>query len=140
MKQRRYFAWVLMVVSMVMLAATILPHHHHHSLLCFTHHEEIETVSCESGCEHSEPIEDETTPCQEGCVTVFHSLTPADMHHHHLLQYSTCVLLFSLLPVLTSILFFFDSLKTYSYKFLEKLHAVKVLCVRGLRAPPYLFA
>ena len=33
MKRRRYIAWVLMLVSIIMLTASVLPHHHHREIL-----------------------------------------------------------------------------------------------------------
>ncbi|MBR5205507.1 MAG: hypothetical protein IKW32_09940 [Bacteroidaceae bacterium] len=49
MKQRRFIAWMLMIVSMVMLTASVLPHHHHQEILCLQH--DVEACECASHCE-----------------------------------------------------------------------------------------
>ena len=140
MKQRRFFAWLLMVVCMVMLTATIIPHHHHHALLCFARHAEVETVSCDSACEHESSASDEATPCQDGgCVAVFHNFSPSSILDHVEIQASSDILSFLLLPFFSLCLFFSELLNTYSDRFIERLHSVFLSSVQGLRAPPYLF-
>lgn len=75
MKRRRYIAWVLMLVSIIMLTASVLPHHHHREILCLQH--DMTLCGCQCSVQHQQHnSSDENHTCNAGCVTKFKSVTP----------------------------------------------------------------
>ena len=54
MKRRRYIAWVLMLVSIIMLTASVLPHHHHREILCLQH--DMTLCGCQCSVQHQQQI------------------------------------------------------------------------------------
>ena len=74
MKRRRYIAWVLMLVSIIMLTASVLPHHHHREILCLQH--DMTLCGCQCSVQHQQHnnSSDENHTCNAGCAqsrTVF---------------------------------------------------------------------
>ena len=113
MKRRRYIAWVLMLVSIIMLTASVLPHHHHREILCLQNH-----------------------TCNAGCVTKFKSVTPDRAQDSVSPDYSFCLLLYTVTDVLAlSLRLTEHNTLPYNY-YLEKLHSTCLPHVKGLRAPP----
>ena len=132
MKRRRYIAWMLFMVSMVMLMASVLPHHHHQHILCL--HNDVE--ACECSCEDTE--NHETThheSCGEHCITHFVSVTPEgslDVSP----DYSTCQLLYTLADILSIPLPISCEEESLSPFYIESCFDACVRHVMGLRAPP----
>lgn len=140
MKRRRYIAYVLTVVCMIMLTASVFPHHHHFNRICLQHTVKVCDCSCEQAnsscenedhgaCRHSLP-----NPCENGCITKFNCSVP---------QNGTDVLLY--FPPVTLLYSFADILKSYlpdksvreqDFPYIESLHSLTVLRTEGLRAPP----
>lgn len=119
MKRRRYIAWVLMLVSIIMLTASVLPHHHHREILCLQHNSS-----------------DENHTCNAGCVTKFKSVTPDRAQDSVSPDYSFCLLLYTVTDVLAlSLRLTEHNTLPYNY-YLEKLHSTCLPHVKGLRAPP----
>ena len=143
MKQRRFIAWMLMVVSIVMLTASVLPHHHHREILCLQHdvaacectshytghhHEHHQHAGhCSHGTHHA---------CGSDCVTHFQTLTPEKASVDVSPDYSFCALLYTLADLLSIPLPLKDTRANLSYFYLEKLHSTCLWHVQGLRAPP----
>ena len=142
MKQRRFIAWMLMIVSMVMLTASVLPHHHHQEILCLQH--DVEACECSSHCEgnHHEHHQHEghcshgKHACGSDCVTHFQILTPDKISVDVSPDYSFCSLLYTLSDILSIPLPLSEKKANLSYFYLEKLHPTCLWHVMGLRAPP----
>ena len=141
MKQRRFIAWMLMVVSMVMLTASVLPHHHHHEILCLQH--DVEACECSHGCadhhehhEHEGHCSHDKHACGSDCITHFQTLTPDEVSVDVSPDYSFCSLLYMAADVLSIPLPISESRANQSYFYLEKLHSTCLWHVIGLRAPP----
>lgn len=139
MKQRKYIAWILMVVSMVMLIATVLPHHHHQDFLCM--HSKSATCECSGGClaHQSDGYgTHEHQACDAGCVTNFQTIAPDDVSDDVAPDYSFCSLLYTVADILSIPLY--ESRGTYFISYLETLHSTCMPHVMGLRAPPFILA
>lgn len=137
MKQRKYIAWILVVVCMVMLAASVLPHHHHQDFLCM--HSKSAACECNSGyvahqldghCTHHGH-----QACDAGCITNFQSVAPDEASGDVAPDYSFCSLVYTLADIF-SIPLPFDTRVTYSIPSSVILHPTCVPHVMGLRAPP----
>ena len=135
MKRRRYIAWILMWVSMIMLTASVLPHHHHREVLCLQH----DIMDCNCSCsmhQHQSDAPNENHTCNAGCVTKFKSVTPDRAQDSVSPGYSFCLLMYTLTDILLLPLRPSESkIKLYTF-YLEKLHATCLPHVKGLRAPP----
>ena len=146
MKQRRFIAWMLMIVSMVMLTASVLPHHHHQEILCLQH--DVEACECASHCEgkhhdhyhHEGHCSHGKHACGSDCVTHFQTITPDDASVEVSPEYSFCSLLYTVSDILSIPLPLSEKKANLSYFYLEKLHSTGVLPVMGLRAPPFVLA
>ena len=143
MKQRRFIAWMLMVVSMVMLTASVLPHHHHQELLCLQH--DVESCECAHGCKEYHEHHQHEGHCSHGkhacgsdCVTHFQLLTPNETTVNVSPDYSFYALLYTVADLLSIPLPLNDIRANLSYLYLEKLHSTCLWHVMGLRAPPSL--
>ena len=143
MKQRRFIAWMLMVVSIVMLTASVLPHHHHREILCLQH--DVAACECTSHCTgHHHEHHQHAGHCSHGthhacgsdCVTHFQTLTPEKASVDVSPDYSFCALLYTLADLLSIPLPLKDTRANLSYFYLEKLHSTCLWHVMGLRAPP----
>lgn len=140
MKRRRYIAWILMMVSMIMLTASVLPHHHHQEILCLQHDVNVCACHCAAGHSHQNSASDENHTCNAGCVTKFKSVTPDRAQDTVSPDYSFCSLLYTITDVLILSLRLSEH-NTLSYNYyLERLHATCLPHVKGLRAPPYVLA
>ncbi|WP_157948286.1 DUF6769 family protein [Bacteroides sp. Marseille-P3684] len=131
MKKKRYFAWILFSVCLVMLVAAVFPHHHHDDLtLCM--HYDLQTC-CDAECPDS-PHHHGGRDCGNACVTSFCCDAP---HPSHLI----------------SPLFYFIvdlGIRADAYRlslservvdgdtcaYVERLHPLDVQAVGGWRAPP----
>ena len=135
MKRRRYIAWVLMLVSIVMLTASVLPHHHHQEVLCLQH--DVTACDCEcTGSHHQNEATDGNHTCNAGCVTKFHSITPDKAQDTVTPDYSFCLLMYAWTDVLELTLCPIENkIRQYTF-YLEKLHPTCQPHVMGLRAPP----
>ena len=100
MKRRRYIAWVLMLVSIIMLTASVLPHHHHREILCLQH--DMTLCGCQCSVQHQQHnnSSDENHTCNAGCVTKFKSVTPDRAQDSVSPDYSFCLLLYTVTDVL----------------------------------------
>ena len=143
MKQRRFIAWMLMVVSIVMLTASVLPHHHHQEILCLQH--DAEACGCSHECskhhEHHEyggHCSHEKHACGSQCITNFQTVTPDEGTMDVSPSYTFCSLLYGVADVLSIPLPISESRANLSYFYLEKLHSICLWHVKGLRAPPAL--
>lgn len=137
MKQRRFIAWMLMVVSIVMLTASVLPHHHHQEILCLQ--PDVETCECTHGCtdhSHENQCSHECDGCGSDCVTHFQILTPERLSGDVSPDYTFCSLLYTVSNLLSIPLPLTGSKASHPYFYLEKLHSIGVPPVAGLRAPP----
>ena len=77
MKKKRYFAWILFSVCLVMLVAAVFPHHHHDDLtLCM--HYDLQTC-CDAECPDS-PHHHGGRDCGNACVTSFCCDAPHPSH------------------------------------------------------------
>lgn len=133
MNGKRYMAWMLFVVSMVMLAASVLPHHHHQHILCL--HNDASACECPCGDAHNH----ETThheSCEAHCVTHFVSLTPEDFHADDLSDDCISLQLYALTDILSVPLPISITLDNCTPWCIEKLYATCIQHVMGLRAPP----
>ena len=74
MKRRRYIAWILIWVSMVMLTAAVLPHHHHQHILCL--HNDVAACECDCGEGEENHATESHHACEDHCVTNFQGVTP----------------------------------------------------------------
>ncbi len=135
MKRRRYIAWVLMLVSIIMLTASVLPHHHHREILCLQH--DMTLCGCQCSVQHQQHnSSDENHTCNAGCVTKFKSVTPDRAQNSVSPDYSFCSLLYTVTDVLALSLHLTEhNTLPYNY-YLEKLHSTCLPHVKGLRAPP----
>ena len=144
MKQRRFIAWMLMVVSIVMLTASVLPHHHHREILCLQH--DATACECATQCaeqhhghhQHAGHCSHGTHhACGSDCITHFQTITPGKASVDVSPDYSFCALLYILADLLSIPLpLNNDTRANLSYFYLEKLHSIGVLPIMGLRAPP----
>ena len=135
MKRRRYIAWVLMWVSIIMLTASVLPHHHHQEILCLQHDMTVCDCQCSTHHHHSD-VPDENHTCNAGCVTKFKSVTPDRFQDSVSPDYSFCLLLYTVTDVLAlSLRLTEHNTLPYNY-YLEKLHSTCLPHIKGLRAPP----
>ena len=134
MKRRRYIAWVLMLVSMVMLTAAVLPHHHHQHILCL--HNDVTACECDCGENKENHAAESHHACEDHCVTNFQSVTPDEAQGDVSPDYSTCQLLYTLADILSIPLPLEDKEGIQHSCYLEKLHATCHPHVMGLRAPP----
>lgn len=139
MKRRRYIAWILMMISMIMLTASVLPHHHHQEILCLQH--DVKVCACHCAAhDYQNSASDENHTCNAGCVTKFKSVTPDKAQDTVSPDYSFCSLLYTITDVLTlSLRLSEHNALTYNY-YLERLHTTCLPHVKGLRAPPYVLA
>ena len=136
MRRRRYIAWVLMLVSIIMLTASVLPHHHHREILCLQH--DMTLCGCQCSVQHQQHnnSSDENHTCNAGCVTKFKSVTPDRAQDSVSPDYSFCLLLYTVTDVLAlSLRLTEHNTLPYNY-YLEKLHSTCLPHVKGLRAPP----
>lgn len=130
MKKRKYIAWFLMVVSLVMLTASVFPHHHHEDLLCLQH----DVVETSTDCHDEEKPSDAN--CQACCVTIFHCSDPDTDYDAMEPHYSLESILFTItdlyqLPLRP------DEECVCDFPFYhEKLHSRLASASMGLRAPP----
>ena len=143
MKQRRFIAWMLMVVSIVMLTASVFPHHHHQEFLCLQH--DVEACECTHECskhhehhEHEGHCSHEKHACGSTCITHFQTVTPDKVSVDVSPDYSFCALLYTLADILSIPLPLNETKANLSYFYLEKLHSICLWHVMGLRAPPAL--
>ena len=145
MKQRRFIAWMLMVVSMVMLTASVLPHHHHQEILCLQY--DAAECTCSHGC--SEPHEHhahhheghcshDKHACESHCITHFQTVTPDETSVDVSPDYSFYSLVYMMSDILSIPLPLSETKANLSYFYLEKLHSICLGHVMGLRAPPAL--
>lgn len=136
MKRRRYIAWFLMWVCMIMLTAAVLPHHHHHDILCLQ--QDVCTCHCtlHHHQTHSDQSSDAQHTCDDGCVTKFKSITPDKAQDSVSSPYAVCQLLYAVADVLIlSWKLPEQRVPLYTY-YLEKLHSICLPAAQGLRAPP----
>lgn len=99
MKQRRYIAWFLILVSIIMLTASVLPHHHHREILCLQH--DITVCGCQcSGEQHNHDVSHDKHTCNAGCVTKFKTITPEKVQNSVSPDYSFCSLLYTVPDIL----------------------------------------
>ncbi len=135
--RRKYIAYFLVAVSILVLMVSVCPHHHHGNQFCLSarctvcmqdnctdaHHHCGE----EQGCEHA---------CTFACLTQFHYLTP-DWHTH---EDVNCDFFTILLPLLSEVIFSFsfDQPADFEGFYLERLHALHLISSVGLRAPPFM--
>ncbi len=135
MKRRRYIAWTLIWVSIIMLTASVLPHHHHREILCLQH----DLTACNCPCKshhHSDDTPHENHTCNNGCVTKFKSVTPDRAQNNVSPDYSFCSLLYTMTDIwMLSIQLTRHNTLPYNY-YLEKLHSTCLPHIKGLRAPP----
>ena len=143
MKQRRFIAWMLMVVSIVMLTASVLPHHHHQEILCLQH--DVEACECSHECSkhhehhhHEGHCSHDKHTCGSDCVTHFQTVTPNDSSVDISPNYSFCSLLYVVSDIMSIPLPLSNLKANLSYFYLEKLHSTCLWHVAGLRAPPAL--
>lgn len=137
MKRRRYIAWGLMLVSIIMLAASVLPHHHHREILCLQHDVTVCGCQCSS---HQNGAASENHTCNAGCVTKFRSVTPDRAQDSLSPDYSFCSLLYAMTNVLMLSLQLSEQHALPYTDYLEKLHSTCLPHVKGLRAPPSVLA
>lgn len=135
MRRRRYIAWMLFIVSMVMLIAAVLPHHHHQHILCL--HNDVATCDCSCDDSHDASHASEAHhACGDGCVTNFQTVTPDRVSEDVSPDYSICLQLYTWADVLfVSQPLMQTSYSTYAF-YVERLYATCVQHVMGLRAPP----
>ena len=133
MKQRRFIAWMLLVVSMMMLTASVLPHHHHRHILCL--HLDETACECTCGDDHSHEATHHEA-CEGHCVTHFVSVSPHHAQEDVTPDYSSCQLLYTLADILSIPLPLDDTRANFSSIYQEKLHSTCWWHVIGLRAPP----
>lgn len=140
MKRRRYIAYVLMMVCMVMLTASVFPHHHHSDMICLQHDIKTCNCSCNKACENCKDVchaaghHSLPDQCENGCVTKFNCAVPQS--GTDILPYFPLVtVLYSLADVLK-----FNlpdrSVDELDFLYIESLHSLTVLRAEGLRAPP----
>ena len=71
-QQRKYIAFLLIAVSMIMLAASVFPHHHHWHQICM---QTAETHACDDISEHAVCQHDHSHSadgdCTADCITKF---------------------------------------------------------------------
>ena len=133
-RRRRYMAYFLVAVSILVLIVAVFPHHHHGQKLCLT--EKCE-MCMEEGCscpQHHHEQEGDEHSCTSTCVTQLYYLSP-DVHHEDI---SSSVFFIQLLPLLSNWVLSLplnDSPEIETY-YLEKLHAQHLNASIGLRAPP----
>lgn len=130
MKQRRFTAWFLMLVSIVMLTASTLPHHHHFGRICL----QQDLTECTSCCASSSQNSEKGTSCKVCCVTKFKCSTPDnrdDVQPH----FTQVIVLFT--EAIISELFTPDE-QTHQYNsyYFDSLHSIRITHSIGLRAPP----
>lgn len=147
MKRRRYIAWMLMLISMVMLVASVLPHHHHREFLCLQHDVTECACACAAGCtcpecaeHHHATASGEHQHCGAGCVTKFNSLTPDKGQDVLSPEYAFCSLLYALSDAWMFALQLSEDNTSHNTYYLEKLHSTCLPHVKGLRAPPCVLA
>lgn len=134
MRRKRYIAWVLMLVSMVMLTAAVLPHHHHQHILCL--HQDVAACECDCGDGKENHATESHHACEDHCVTNFQGVTPDDAEVDVTPGYTMCQLLYTLADVLSLPLALEDTNGRFISFYLEKLHATCLPHGLGLRAPP----
>ncbi|MBQ8672493.1 MAG: hypothetical protein IJ511_00320 [Bacteroides sp.] len=139
---KRYIAYFLILVSIVMLIVPVLPHHHHQDgLMCMKN--DI-TADC---CAHHHQSQPEEQPagndhccCNTGCLTnYFVQQTPCsdDYTFEQMPQYIPYILYIE--PLLD--LFLSESSgKNNRFVYIESLHGTFITRAAGLRAPPSLLA
>ena len=143
MKQKRFIAWMLMVVSIVMLTASVLPHHHHQEILCLQHDAEACEYSHECSKHHEHHHHEghcshDKHTCGSDCVTHFQTVTPNDSSVDISPNHSFCSLLYVVSDIMSIPLPLNEIRANLSYFYLEKLHSICLGHVMGLRAPPAL--
>ena len=139
MKQRRYIAWFLILVSIIMLTASVLPHHHHREILCLQH--DITVCGCQcSGEQHNHDVSHDKHTCNAGCVTKFKTITPEKVQNSVSPDYSFCSLLYTVPDILLLSLRLTERNTIPDTYYLDKLHSTCLPHVKGLRAPPYVLA
>ncbi len=135
MRNKRYIAFFLIFISIVMLMVPVIPHHHHDDgLICMK--DDI-TSDC---CEQHHDAECEHCCCDTGCVTThFFQQTPtADNGETHpdfpiiITFFSESILKILLLPE--------RDIPKREYIYLESLHGTYLTRATGLRAPPSVLA
>lgn len=133
MKIKRYIAYVLFFVSLLMLAVPVIPHHHHaDGLLCMKN--DIDTECCT----HPVNKAGEHCCCNTGCIAThfFQQRPNLDVEFIQLLPGN---ILFNLTDLLSSPIFssFIGHLRQESI-YIESLHSTFLTRATGLRAPPFL--
>ena len=135
MKERRkYIAYWLLLVCMVMQIASVFPHHHHSELFCL--HADLTACAgedCDTDGMHHEGDGDRHT-CSAGCVTHIQSGTPDDAVPHLSPDYSFYLILYTFDTLLHRASECFSRVDAV---YVENLHAQDVACATGLRAPPF---
>lgn len=131
MRNKRYIAFFLILISIVMLMVPVIPHHHHSDgLICMK--DDITSDCCgqhhDAECEHC--------CCDTGCVTThFFQQTPtADNGWAHP-DFPLIITLFSE-AILKTLLLPERDIPKQEHIYQESLHGTYLTRATGLRAPP----
>lgn len=135
MRRKRYTAYFLCLVSILMLIVPVVPHHHHaDGIIC------MKNDLHSDGCEHSEEPCANHCCCDNGCVTerFFHQASSTDGIGAQFCLVRT-VDLFTVplfkLPALSD-----ANLTQRRFVYAESLHGTLITHATGLRAPPRVLA
>lgn len=131
MKRKRYIAYFLMFISMVMLVVPVIPHHHHsNGLICM---KDDVTPDC---CGQKHIPEKEHCCCDTGCVTThFFQQTPSSDNGSLHPDFPLIITLFSE-PLLRLLILPDENGQRQECIFQESLHGTYLTRATGLRAPP----
>lgn len=137
---RKFRAYILLLVCMLMQAVAVFPHHHHAGIFCL--HNDLmtcTTIDCceqESSCSHHA----EQHKCSTSCITHIQCrsqhIQSDDVLPNHSLSFS----IYSIVTLLSVLIFGVNEVQTKESEYIERLHTESVLCGKGLRAPPALIS
>lgn len=132
MKSKRYIAYFLIFISMVMLVVPVIPHHHHdNGLICMKN--DITPDCC---AQHHSTPDKEHCCCDTGCVTThFFQQTPSSDNGLANPDFPLIITLFSE-PLLRLLLTPIENGQRQECVYRESLHGTYLTRATGLRAPP----
>lgn len=136
MKRKRYIAYFLIFISIVMLVVPVIPHHHHaNGLICMKN--DITPDCCG---QHNNTPDKEHCCCDTGCVTThFFQQTPNSDNGWSHPDFPLIITLFSE-PLLRLLILPEENGRRQEGIYRETLHGTYLTRATGLRAPPAVLA
>ncbi|WP_270570629.1 DUF6769 family protein [Bacteroides eggerthii] len=135
MKTKRYIAFFLFFISMIMLTVPVIPHHHHEDgMIC------MKNDLPSDGCCHHQDACNEHCCCDTGCMTThFFQQTP-NPNNSDIQPCFVWVTTLFVEPLLKLLTLPDETGIRQEFVYMESLHGTFITRATGLRAPPSVLA